>query len=722
MPQPAGRARRVLHTAPPIVAATDLRGSTVLKRGGVFLLTDQLGDVVPDERGLGMYVGDTRMLSRLTLLVGGERPSVLRPDGDGAGHGPIVMTNPELPQGQRPAASTGEPLAARSLGIVRERHLDRGLHERLAISNYADHPATLTVDLVLDADMADIFEVRGFVRPRRGDRGPTHVRGDTAAFEYRALDGRQLRTRVVAPGAQIRPAPRGIGGVRARWRPRIAPGARADLEWSVLPELPVAVAALETVAGICRATEIRSDSPALDRIVARGIADLDLLLTPGPGAGQRFIAAGIPWFTALFGRDAILASFGALIVDPGLAIDTLRVLASLQATTDDPTVDAEPGKIPHEVRNGEMARTGEVPFGRYYGSADATPLWLILLGETFDWTGDLDLVEGLWPNALAALDWVESHGDLDGDGFIEYRRRAPGGLIQHGWKDAPDAIRDRHGRVAEGPIALAEVQGYAYDARVRMARLARALGDAVLARRLEKDAGRLRDRFEAAFWVPDRMTYALALDGLKRPMDAIGSNQGHALWSGIVSGGHAAAVAANLTGSDLDSGWGLRTFAAGQRGYSPLGYHTGSVWPHDTAVAVAGLRRAGFDAQASQLAGELLGAAQTFPDGRLPELFCGFGRNEVGPPVPYPTACAPQAWAAAAPLMILRALLGMRPRAAEHRLDLERPRLPAGLATLTLSGLRIGDARVDLRCHRLGGSTRVEVSSVTGDLRVAVLA
>ncbi|MHB8892949.1 MAG: amylo-alpha-1,6-glucosidase, partial [Candidatus Limnocylindrales bacterium] len=366
---------------------------------------------------------------------------------------------------------------------------------------------------------------------------------------------------------------------------------------------------------------IHSDSPSFDRILARGRADLDLLTTPGPGPGQRYLAAGIPWFSALFGRDAVLAAFGALLVDPSLAADTLRTLASLQATADDPDRDAEPGKIPHEVRDGELARTGEVPFGRYYGSADATPLWLVLLGETFDWTGDLGLVEELWPNALAALDWMDRHGDLDGDGFIEYRRRAPGGLLQHGWKDAPDAIRDRNGRIAEGPIALAEVQGYAYDARIRAARLARALDDPALALRLEQEATHLRARFEAAFWVPERATYALALDGRKRPMDAIGSNQGHALWSGIVSEDHAAAVAARLAGPGLASGWGLRTFAAGQPGYSPLGYHTGTVWPHDTAIAVAGLRRAGFDAQATRLAGELLEAALEFPGCRLPELF-----------------------------------------------------------------------------------------------------
>ena len=725
-----------------------------MKRGRVFLLADRSGDVVPDSRGLGLYAGDTRMLSCLVLLVGGERPIVLRPDLGTAAHGTVVLTNPGLSPdlGRRPARA--RQLSSRSIAIVRERWLAAGLHERLTLANYGDHPEVLAVDLLIDADMADIFEVRGFVRARRGHFRPSEVREGQADFEYRGLDGRTFRTQVTVPGARVEPAPPDANAaLRVRWRPRIEPRAQAMLEWSILPNIfeaaaseepgvttispeDVAVLAtrhaadagsrgganLEAGDGLRDATEIRSDSPAFDRVVTRCIGDLDLLVTPGPGPSQRFLAAGIPWFTALFGRDAILASLGALLVDPSLAVDTLRVLASLQATADDPSRDAEPGKIVHEVRSGEMARTGEVPFGRYYGSADATPLWLILLGETYEWTGDLGLVEELWPHALAALGWVERHGDLDGDGFIEYRRRAPGGLVQHGWKDAPDAIRDRHGGIAEGPVALVEIQGYAYDARVRMARLARALGDTGLAGRLEEAARHLRARFEAAFWVPDRATYALALDGRKRPMDAIGSNQGHALWSGIVSEEHAAAVAGHLSGAGLDSGWGLRTFAAGQPGYSPLGYHTGSVWPHDTAIAVAGMRRAGFDAQATRLAGELLEAAQTFPDARLPELFCGFGRSEVGLPVPYPGACAPQAWAAAAPLMIVCALLGIRPCAAERRLDFERPLLPDGLASLTLSGLRVGDARVDLRCQRRGSSTRVEVTAVTGELRVAVRA
>lgn len=328
----------------------------------------------------------------------------------------------------------------------------------------------------------------------------------------------------------------------------------------------------------------------------------------------------------------------------------------------------------------------------------------------------------LWPAALAALEWIERHGDLDGDGFIEYRRRAPGGLVNHGWKDAVDAIRDRRGSIAEGPIALAEVQGYAFDARIRMARLARALGEDGLAERLEADAMRLRARFNHAFWVPDLGSYALALDGDKRQMDALGSNQGHALWSGIVADERGRAVADRLIGTGLDSGWGIRTYAAGQPSYSPLGYHTGAVWPHDTAIAIAGLRRFGFAEEAARLAGELFAAARALPDGRLPELFCGFGADEVEEPVPYPVACAPRAWVAAAPLLVLRALLGLKPRAGEGLLELDRPSLPAGVRSLSLSGLRVGSARIDLLFHRWRGATAVEVVRKTGELAVLIRA
>ncbi len=720
--------RLIPHDPPPVVPATDLGGVVVLKAGSLVLLTDPGGDVAPDPRGLGLYAADTRIASCLRLLVDGQVPAVLRPDRGGAEAGTCLLSIVEVRRAadDRSAAAT----ARHALAIERRRRLAGGLSEELAMTSFADGPREVRVEVRFDADLADLFEVRGVARRRRGRLGPIEVVGDAVTVPYEATDGQLVRVRATAPGATVEAAPPGSSGaVVLTWRPTLPPGGTVTLGWSVaveesLPDAPPPPRPPRPSRAAPRrrepAARVRSSDPRLDRTVLRGLADLDLLVTPGPGTGERFLAAGVPWFTALFGRDAILAALAALPFDPSLAVDTLRVLARLQADADEPDRDAEPGKIPHEVRGGEMARTGEVVFGRYYGSADATPLWLVLLGETHDWTGDGALVEELWPNALRALAWVERHGDLDGDGFVEYRRRAPQGLVHHGWKDALDAIRDRTGRVADGPIALCEVQGYAYDARRRLARLARLRGDGALADRLDRAADRLGAAFDAAFWVPDLETYAIALDGAKRPADAVASNQGHALWSGIVPPARAAAVADRLTSAAMRSGWGLRTFAAGQPGYSPLGYHTGTVWPHDTAIAVAGLTRAGRHEAAALLAAELLDAAAALPEQRLPELYCGFDRARSGEPVAYPAACAPQAWAAAAPLLVVRSLLGLRADAPSGTLHVEHPRLPPGTTRLEVAGLRFAGARVDLRFRRVRDAVRVEVGRAPAGLEIRV--
>ena len=372
--------------------------------------------------------------------------------------------------------------------------------------------------------------------------------------------------------------------------------------------------------------QIRSDHELLDRTLARSVADLHALHNDGPETGEQYLAAGIPWFATLFGRDSIIAALETVAFIPSLAVSTLEVLARLQATTDDPWRDAEPGKILHELRTGEMARAGETPHSPYYGSIDSTPLWLILLGETHAWTGDDGLVDRLWPHALAALAWIETSGDLDGDGFLEYQRRSPLGLRNQGWKDSGDAIRHTDGALAEGPIALAEVQGYAYAARRAMARLARHRGDDQLGARLDVAADELRLRFDAAFWVPAIGFYAMALDGDKRPVATITSNPGQALWSGIVPPERAERVTARMLEPDLFSGWGIRTYAAGQPGYNPVGYHSGSVWPHDNALTAAGFKWAEAADGANTIAGRLIEAAQWFPDLRLPELFCGYDR------------------------------------------------------------------------------------------------
>jgi glycogen debranching enzyme len=466
--------------------------------------------------------------------------------------------------------------------------------------------------------------------------------------------------------------------------------------------------------------QVDSDHELLDRTLARSIGDLAALRNDGPLPGEHYIAAGIPWFATLFGRDSIIAALETVAFIPSFALATLEVLARLQATKDDPWHDAEPGKILHEMRTGEMARAGETPHDAYYGSIDSTPLWLILLGEAHAWTGDDALLDRLWPNALAALAWIDDSGDLNGDGFVEYRRRSKLGLLNQGWKDSGDAIRHTDGQPAIGPIALAEVQGYVYAAKRAMARLARHRGEMELAARLDTAADVLRDRFDEAFWMPKAGFYAMALDGEKRQVGSIGSNAGQALWTGIVPAERAARVAARLLEPDMFSGWGVRTFASGQPGYNPVGYHTGSIWPHDNALIAAGLKASGATDGANLLAGRLIEAAQWFPDLRLPELFCGFPRDEVGAPVAYPVACSPQAWAAAAPFYLLHTMLGLRADATANRLELIRPTLPDWLGRITIKGLPVGGCTVDLLVHRWRGRTSAELLARSGDIDVII--
>jgi glycogen debranching enzyme len=462
-----------------------------------------------------------------------------------------------------------------------------------------------------------------------------------------------------------------------------------------------------------------SDSGLFDLVMERSLADLRLLTMDGPGPGERYIAAGVPWYATLFGRDALITGLETLAFRPSIAIEALEVLAARQSTVTDDWRDAQPGKILHELRTGEMAGAGEVPHTPYFGSVDSTPLWLVLFAAVYDWTGDRGLLDRLWPNALAALRWIDEYG-TGPDGLVAYERCSPLGLINQGWKDSGDAIRNKAGTIVEPPIALAEVQGYVYDAKVGMARLARVRGETEFAAHLESEAASLRSRFETAFWLPEAGFYAMAVGRDGMVADAIGSNAGHCLWSGIAGPEHASRVAAKFTEPSLDSGWGIRTYGAGQPGYNPIGYHTGTVWPHDNALIIAGLKRYGYHDTANVLAGRIFESAQRFEGSRLPELFCGFPRDNVGEPVPYPVACSPQAWAAGAPLLILTSMLGLRAHADRHELELQRPYLPAWLGKITITNLRVGDATVDLLFHRWRGTTSAEVLRKQGDLAVTI--
>lgn len=743
--------------ARPIVRATDLAAVRALKHGSMYALTDPFGDVHVDSRGLGVYDGDTRILSASVLRVDGQRPVLLRSDDGGTWRGTVELTNADL-RDDPPTGRTDSVPERESIGITRERSVDGGrFRERIVVANFTLRVYEVLVELELDADFADIFEVRGLQRDERGRLMPIETEDRAVTFGYHGVDGIDVATvvRFDEPPALRLAAEDSDGRVVASWTWAIPGGESHATGWSVeahrsgtvrparaagagpaAPGDAARAAGLSFEALIERRVEhdpaadhaawwrdgarIETDNELVALTLERGIADLRVLVNDGPLEGQWYLAAGVPWFATLFGRDAIVTALETLPFYPAIAVATLDAVAACQATVDDPWRDAEPGKMPHELRTGELARAGVLPHTPYYGSVDSTPLWLVLLAETYDWTGDRALVERLWPHALAALEWLERYGDRDGDGFVEYERRSPLGLRNQGWRDSTDSIRDRAGRPAEPPIALADVQGYVFDARRRTAGLARVLGDDALAGRLEAEAAELARRFEERFWLPGLGRYAMALDRDKRPADALSSVAGQCLWSGIVDPGHAEALEAQLVGPDLFNGWGIRTIARTEPGYNPLGYHVGTVWPHDTALASAGLKRYGRHEAAGRIAQALLESALHFPAYRLPELFCGFDRESSGVPVAYPTACSPQAWAAGAPFLLVQTLLGLGARAGSRELEILHPYLPPWIRQVTIRDLAIGDARVDLLFHRWRGMTSAELLRRDGDVTVTV--
>ena len=749
---------------PTIVPATDLGGVGVLKHGNLYLLSDAFGDIHPDSRGLGLYDLDTRVLSCAVLRVNGVRPTLLRGQVASNHISSIQLTNPELRRDPGMKQAGDSPLARRALAISRRRWIAGGLAERIEVTNYSGHDQEVDLELEFDVDSADIFEIRGYPRTGRGELEPIEATDHSLLFTYRGRDKLVRRTWLEFTPAEVGPG-QAEGSVRVKWTLEIASGARGEISWEARTDLQAlsgrgvhreetptrlaqamsdaehggngtgdardllrtlavgepADAEAEYGAWNDRCARIRSDGELLDLAVKRSIADLRLLQNDGPKPGEHYLAAGIPWFTTLFGRDSIITALQVLPFMPDVARRTLQVLADWQATEDDPDRDMEPGKILHELRTGEMARTGELPHRPYYGSVDATPLWLVLLEETYRWTGDLELVRSLWPNALAALEWIDTSGDRDHDGFVEYERRTTAGLANQGWKDSGDSVRHRDGAIALAPIALVEVQGYVYDAKLRMAHLARRLGDGALADRLSAEAAALRSHFDAAFWMEDRGFYAMALDAEKRQVGTIASNPGHCLWSGIVPSERVDQVVTRLLDPAMDSGWGVRTYASGQPGFNPVGYHTGSVWPHDNSIIAAGMKRAGRHEAADRIASRMFEAAQHSPDFRLPELFCGFDRGAADIPVPYPVACSPQAWAAATPLFLLQTMLGMRANAADRILELDRPHLPSWLGKVTVHDLQVGDQSVDLLFHRWRGSTTsAEVLRRSGSLELVI--
>jgi glycogen debranching enzyme len=705
-------------------ASLQERRPRTLKHGDMFGVFDPRGDILPGEGSPdGLYWRDTRYLSQLDFSLGGAPPMLLSSNlRDDNLTLTCDLTNPDL-------FANGAVVLARDLIHIRRSKLvwNAGCFERLAFHNFSERTQTLPVVVRFAADFADLFEVRGSRRVRHGEHHPAEIAGDGVTLAYTGLDGRPRTTRL-----RFDPAPERLEVGRATFRLVLAPQQHVVLYVETVcdqpsPARPPREAFLIAVRDARRALRNRSARAAaiatsngiFNEAIRRSVADLYMLITDKPEGPYPY--AGIPWFSAAFGRDAIITAMQMLWVDPEIARGVLSYLAANQATAIDPGADAEPGKILHEVRHGEMAELGEVPFRRYYGSIDSTPLFVMLAGAYHERTGDIATIRRLWPSILAALGWIDRYGDRDGDGFVEYGRLSPDGLLNQGWKDSQDSISHADGRLATGPIALCEVQGYVYAARLAAARLAEHLLEPAMALDLEARAAALQQRFEAAFWCSDLDTYALALDGDKNPCRVLTSNAGHALTTGIADPDRAAQVAAQLMGSRMFSGWGIRTLGAGEARYNPMSYHNGSVWPHDNALIALGLGRYGMRQAAARLFEALFDASIYIELRRLPELFCGFQRRRGQGPTGYPVACSPQAWAAATPLALLQACLGIGFDPAEHTILFERPTLPRFLDEVVLRGLSVGGGRADVMLRRVGEEVAMNVLARSGRVRVVMV-
>jgi glycogen debranching enzyme len=706
------------------ILATSTRAderTRVIKHGDSFGVFDHAGMIRQAGIGeLGLYHDGTRYLSTFEVALERRRPLLLSSTvmRDNILH--VDLTNPDLPDREAPLVRDTVHLFSQSL------LWDRGWHARLQLQSYAAFPIDLELSLLFDADHADIFEVRGVHRLRRGRRFEPAISRDEVKLAYEGLDRVVRTTRLV-----FDPAPATIAANRASFAIRLPPQGHTTIHaWIGFEiaeahrgEVPTfdharahAAVALGKRAEAC--ASVRVSNPKFDEWIERSHADIQMMITEtayGP-----YPYAGVPWFSTPFGRDGLITAYEMLWLQPTLARGVLQFLAATQATELDADSDAEPGKVIHEVRAGEMAALGEVPFGRYYGSVDATPLFVVLAEAYFRRTGDLALLEQLWPNVERALHWIDDYGDLDGDGFIEYERRSARGLTSQGWKDSVDSVSHADGALATGPIALCEVQGYAYAARRAGAALARVLAREELAARLERSAEQLRAQFERAFWLDELGTYALALDGDKRPCAVRSSNAGHCLWSGIASAERAARVVETLLHERSFSGWGVRTLDAAEARYNPLSYHNGSVWPHDNALIALGMARYGHKAGCARVLGALYEASLHFDLRRLPELFCGFAPRPHEGPTSYPVACSPQAWAAGAVFMLIQACLGLDVDAFAGQIVLDRPVLPPAIGGLAIRDLAIGRARVDLVLESHADDVGVRLARRDNDVRMVI--
>jgi glycogen debranching enzyme len=738
----------------------------VLKRSNLFAVTGRLGDIFPPgARDQGAYFEDTRFLSQLRLTVAGGPPVVLSTQGSAEYTSQIDLTVTSTLFG----GLFADPV--NFLHLRREQLMDDQFVERLTLTNFLVHDVDYWVEYEFAADFADQFEVRGARRRERGTYFRPRVERDRVVFAYQGRDGVLYRSEVFFP---LR-APDELRAGKARFNFHLGPNESEQIELHAIPSLhalrsgvsvreaadaarspgyrpPQLVTELPANGWRYPGSDQESDPPAPRRYeerllrtraayrawaesatrittsdeafnweVQQAVADLKALAIFWEG--RRVISAGVPWYASPFGRDALITGYQALLITPEIARDSLFFLAAHQGKRIDDFREEEPGKILHEIRRGELARSGEVPHTPYYGSIDATPLFIILFSEYVQWTDDRATADRLLPAAEAALRWIDEYGDRDGDGFVEYQRKGPRGLENQGWKDSRDGVPHQDGTPAKPPIALIEVQGYCVDARRRMARIYRQLGRREDAARCTRKAIQLARRIDDAFWDERTGTYALALDAEKKQVRSIASNMGHLLWSRAIGDDKARRVARALLSAEGFSGWGIRTLSRGQKAYNPLSYHNGTVWPHDNSIVAMGLSHYGMQRNALQILTGAYAAARNLRHYRLPELFCGMDRGEQDEPVSYPVSCSPQAWASGAMFLLLRACLGIYPDAPRKSLRIVNPQLPEWMDEVTLRGLRVGNSRISLRFTRTGDGCFAAVTDSEGDrlsLRIEV--
>jgi glycogen debranching enzyme len=676
-----------------------------LKHNDTFVVMDSHGDIgaalgEPD----GVFNNDTRYLSRLELHVNGQ-PTLLLGSRVRDDNTMLTadLTNPDIFDDGRIVLPKDTVHIARSSFVWNDT-----FYTRFGIRNYGDRAVDLTLDLWFASDFADLFEVRGMRRARRGTSGRAQVDASSARLPYLALDGVLLSTSL-----QFEPDPHDLDQGRARYHLTLKGGQRTSILTAVgfgkqsVPKPERFFRALRAAAREHRrvareAVGITSSSEVFNDIATRSFADVRMLITRTRDGNYPY--AGIPWYSTTFGRDGIITALSLLWCMPSLAGGVLSRLAALQATTVDPINDAEPGKIVHETRSGEMARLREVPFGCYYGSVDATPLFVLLAGEYWQRTADTATIRRLWPSIAAALGWIDRHSREDVNGFLRHSRNAEKGLINQGWKDSFDSVFHADGKLAEGTIALVEVQAYVVAAKRSIASAAQALGHTEMAARLMEQAQRLAAAIDRHFWCEELGIYGIAIDGTGELCRVRTSNAGHVLFANAAPNARARRVAEELMAPGFHSGWGIRTVAEGEARYNPMSYHNGSIWPHDNAMIAIGFANYGFKRRAAALFEAMSATASQMELRRLPELFCGFRRSRGHAPTLYPVACAPQAWASAAPLAVLQACLGLIFDPAAKRVILRDPVLPASLETIVLRNLEVGDATVDFQLRRSIGA------------------